>query len=349
MACLILGLETSCDETAAAVVSDAGDWLDRLKSNVVYSQINEHQDFGGVVPELAARAHLEFLFPVIRKALHNVAHLHEISAFAATCGPGLIGGLLVGATACKALAVINQKPFIAVNHLAAHAQVCRLTQEVPFPFLLLLVSGGHCQFLEVRGLKEYKLLGATLDDSAGEVFDKIARLLEIDGGGRGIEKMAETGDQRRFAVSSPLKDRNNCDMSFSGMKTAFKILIQEKQPLSQQDKSDFAACLQNSITHTLAEKTKWAIKMAASDVRCSGIFVMAGGVAANKKIREAIQNVCNANAFTLVCPPTQFCTDNAAMVAWLGLEMYKAGASDSISFEQRPRWPLETLSLLQKF
>jgi N6-L-threonylcarbamoyladenine synthase len=338
---LVLGIETSCDETAAAVVSNLGVLEERLKSNVVYSQIYEHRNFGGVVPELAARAHLEKLFPVIQRALleANVS-LNEISAFAATCGPGLIGGLLIGATAAKTLALLNKKPFLAINHLAAHAQVCRLVGDVDFPFLLLLVSGGHCQFLETHGIDKYKLLGATLDDSAGEVFDKIARILELDGGGAAIERAALNGDCRRFAAPLPLRKRNDCDMSFSGLKTAFRILIQKNQPLSEQDKNDFAACLQTSIATALAEKTRQAINMADESVRKHGVFLMAGGVAANQTIRGAVLEACLEGGFALVCPPPQFCTDNAAMVAWLGLERLAAGASDDIAFEPRPRWPL---------
>ncbi|MDR3285503.1 MAG: tRNA (adenosine(37)-N6)-threonylcarbamoyltransferase complex transferase subunit TsaD [Holosporales bacterium] len=342
---LILGIETSCDETSAAVVSFQGNGIERLKSNVIYSQICEHLEYGGVVPEIAARAHANTLFPVIEQALSKAGvSIDDISAIAATCGPGLIGGLLVGSLAAKTIALIKQKPFIAINHLAAHAQVCRFVYDsIEFPFLLLLISGGHCQFLEVYGIKQYKLLGETLDDSAGEVFDKIARLLQVSGGGATIEKMAVNGDSKRFSFSIPLKDRNDCDMSFSGLKTAFRVLIEKMAPLSMQDKNDFAACLQKGIANALIDKARRALGMTCEEVKKKRTFVVSGGVAANQTIRKAFQELCDCSNFQLFCPPIHLCTDNAAMVAWLGLEQYKAGFINDISFTPKPRWALEKL------
>lgn len=345
MADLILGIETSCDETSASIVSDFGEGIERIKSNVIYSQINEHIEYGGVVPEIAARAHADTLFPVIQDALKKAnATLSDVSAIAATCGPGLIGGVIIGSVAAKTLALINNKPFIAINHLAAHAQVCRLCDDVKFPYLLLLISGGHCQFLEVHGINKYKLLGETLDDSAGEVFDKIARLLEVQGGGATIEKMAYEGNPNRFDFSIPLKNRKDCDMSFSGLKTHFRILIQDIKNITDQDKKDIAACLQEAITESLLIKAKNALKMSSSEIKNNKTFVISGGVAANQYIKNKFSKLCNDFGFKIFIPPINLCTDNAAMVAWLGLEKHKLKLHDDISFAPRPRWPLEELS-----
>ncbi len=338
----VLGIETSCDETAAAVVCNYGNLTERICSHVVKTQLDEHRDFGGVVPEVAARAHMELLFPILKKTLDQAnLSLSQVDAIAATCGPGLLGGVMVGAMAAKTLAMVLKKPFIAVNHLEGHAQVCRLTDAVEFPYLLLLVSGGHCQFLEVYGLGQYHLLGTTLDDSAGEAFDKIARLLDLGyPGGPWVEKYACEGDAHRFEVPIPLKGKPGCDLSFSGLKTAFRILIQQHSPLSNQDRHDFAASAQECIAQALAHRTESALRMVSEAVRQSQTLVIAGGVAANRAVREKIQSVADRFQFRVVTPPPSLCTDNAVMIAWVGLCLFLQGHQDPLSASPRPRWPL---------
>jgi N6-L-threonylcarbamoyladenine synthase len=266
--------------------------------------------------------------------------MKDITAIAATCGPGLIGGVIVGSLTAKTLAFIHKKPFLAINHLAAHAQVCRLSESLEFPYLLLLISGGHCQFLEVFDIDKYRLIGNTLDDSAGEVFDKIARLLQVAGGGAALEKVAIGGDPFRFQFSVPLKDRDTCDMSFSGLKTAFRLLIQRMQPLSLQDKRDIAACLQKSVANALVEKTQKAFLSASQEIKQAKVLVVSGGVAANQTIRADITALCAKHGFRAFFPPLLLCTDNAVMVAWLGAEKFKKGCVDDFSFPPRPKWPL---------
>jgi N6-L-threonylcarbamoyladenine synthase len=342
----VLGIETSCDETAAAVVCSEG--TERILSNVICSQIDMHSEYGGVVPEIAARAHESLLFPAIQKAL-NVAQLplHSIDAIAATCGPGLIGGVMVGAIAAKMLALAHNIPFIAVNHLEGHAQVCSISEDVTFPYLLLLISGGHSQILEVHGLGKYKLLGETLDDSVGETFDKVARLIGLPyPGGPNIEKRAQKGDPRRFSVSTPLKGRSGCDFSFSGMKTAFRTLISQASqsaPLSEQDVNDFAASLQWSVAEALVSRIVNALKMVSDEVRHNKTFVIAGGVAANKYIRARITEVGNNAGYKVFYPPVNLCTDNAVMIAWVGLGYHEKGIHSSLDFEPRSRWELDSL------
>lgn len=342
---LILGIETSCDETSASVVTSSGKNIDRVLSNVVYSQIEEHSQYGGVVPEIAARTHLNLIFSTIQKSLQEAGvSLEEISAIAATCGPGLIGGVLVGSVAGKTLSCVMKKPFLAINHLEAHANACRLLSNVDFPYLLLLISGGHCQFLEVYGLSDYKLLGSTIDDSAGEAFDKIARLLGLKpASGASIEKSALTGDAERFSFTVPMKGRSGCDFSFSGLKTAFRILIQKLGTLSEKDVSDISACLQKNITETIIDRAVNAIDMSSDKIKNARNFVLAGGVAANKNIQLEVKKMCEKKGFNLINTPIWLCTDNAAMVAWLGLQYYEKGILSSLDFTPRPRWNLMDL------
>lgn len=347
---LILGLETSCDETAAAIVSTDSEGRPCIRSEVTRTQLS-HAEYGGVVPEIAARAHAELLFPIVQQALDE-AHtsLADIDAIAATCGPGLMGGVLVGALAAKTLALVNSKPFIAINHLEGHAQVARLADDrITFPYLLLLVSGGHCQFLEVLDLGQYRLLGETLDDSAGEAFDKVARLIGLGyPGGPLVEKAAKRGDAERFRVPLPLKGKPGCALSFSGLKTAYRQLIQNLQaqaPLTEQDKADLAASLQKSIADTLVDRARHAIQGASEAVRANRTFVVAGGVAANQMIRQRLQELCTAYGMTFFAPPVRLCTDNAVMIAWAGLESFQRGIHHPLSFAPRPRWPLEELSM----
>lgn len=339
----VLGIETSCDETAAAIVSDEGGGS--ICSHVVYSQIAEHKEFGGVVPEIAARSHLELVYPVIQETLNRAGcSLNQVDAWAATCGPGLLGGVMVGALAAKTLAMLTKKPFIAVNHLEGHAQVVCLTNQVRPPYLLLLISGGHCQFLEVHDLGSYTLLGQTLDDSAGETLDKIARLLDLGHpGGPAIERAACTGDSHRFEAPCPLKGRPGCDFSFSGLKTFFRLLIQKMQPLSEQDRADVAASLQESVAKALADRTGHALAIASPAIQTSRMLVVAGGVAANQTFRARLQQVASQAGFQLLVPPPGLCTDNGVMIAWVGLQSALRGRLSDLSFAPRPRWPLEEL------
>lgn len=339
----VLGIETSCDETAAAVVCNYGVGLERIRSSVIRTQLEEHIEYGGVVPEIAARAHAELLFPIIQKALKRARlSLFDIDAISATCGPGLMGGIMVGALAAKALAMIHHKPFIAINHLEGHAHVCRLSEEIDFPYLLLLVSGGHCQFLEVYGLNRYKLLGETIDDSAGEAFDKVARLLGLSyPGGPLIEKYAHDGDPYRFSTPIPLKGKPGCNLSFSGLKTAFRLLIQRISPLSEQDIKDISACLQKSIADTLVDRARHALGMVSEGVRKNKTFVVAGGVAANKTIQKRLEDLGHDFDFRVITPPINLCTDNAVMIAWAGLCYHLQNISHDFSFTPQPRWKLE--------
>ncbi len=331
---LILGIETSCDETAAAIVADDR----RILSNIVWSQ-TEHEAYGGVVPEIAARAHMEHIEKVISKALAEAkVTLDDIDAVAATAGPGLIGGVIVGVMTGKAIASVRKKPFIAVNHLEGHALTVRLTNDVPFPYLLLLVSGGHCQFLIVSGVGKYKKLGGTFDDALGEVFDKVAKMLGLGyPGGAAVEKMAKNGNHLAYHFPIPLKGREGCDFSFSGLKTAVRMQIEKIGKLNEQNKADICASFQYTATQSVLERTRNAIKLFDGKH-----FVLAGGVAANQYIRGELQNILSANNLELVAPPVKLCTDNAAMIAWAGVERFKAGLVDSLDFEPRARWPLTT-------
>lgn len=332
---IVLGIETSCDETAAAVVRD-----DRIiLSNALISQISGHQPYGGVVPENAARAHLDHLHPLIEKALKDAnVTLDDLDGIAVTAGPGLIGGVLVGVMTAKAIAAAKNLPFIAVNHLEGHALTARLTHDLPFPFLLLLISGGHCQFLEVTGVGQYRLLGSTIDDAIGEAFDKVARIFGLDyPGGPAVEKLAQTGNGKRFSLPRPLKGREGCDFSFSGLKTAVRMIAEKHTPLSPQDKADLAASFQEAIADCLEERALNAFKML--QVPCKH-FVVAGGVAANTALRLKLSNISAAHGFTFVAPPLALCTDNAAMIAWVGIEKLRLGQQSSLNFIPVPRWPL---------
>jgi len=343
----MLGIETSCDETAAAVV-DGGR---RILSNVVHSQIAAHTPYGGVVPEIAARAHLEYLDAVIGRALADAGvTLSEIGGIAATGGPGLIGGVIVGVMTAKAIAASAGKPFIAVNHLEAHALTARLTAPadapLEFPYLLLLVSGGHCQLLEVEGVGRYRRLGTTIDDAAGEAFDKAAALLGLGfPGGPALERAAASGDPARFALPRPMLGRPNADFSFSGLKTALRQMAAE-QELDEQTKADLAASFQAAITASLVDRTRRAIDMFEERHGPGRPLVVAGGVAANKTIRAALAGLAEKRGMALAVPPIGLCTDNAAMVAWAGIERLSVGPADTLDFAPRPRWPLDQASAL---
>lgn len=332
---IVLGIETSCDETAAAIVQD-----DRtILSNVLVSQIPSHQPYGGVIPEKAARAHLDHLQPIIEEALQDAGvTLDDIDGIAVTAGPGLIGGVLVGVMTAKAIAAAKNLPFMAVNHLEGHALTARLTHDLPFPFLLLLISGGHSQFLEVTGVGQYRLLGSTIDDAVGEAFDKVARLFGLSyPGGPALEKLALTGNGKRFDLPRPLKGRSGCDLSFSGLKTAVRLTAEKRTPLSSQDKADLAASFQEAVADCLEERGKSAIQMLQEPVQH---FVVAGGVASNESLRSRLSTLCENQGLKFVAPPIRLCTDNAAMIAWVGIEKLRLGQKDELDFAPRPRWPL---------
>lgn len=342
---LVLGIETSCDETAAAIVDDAR----TIRANVVYSQLAQHHDFGGVVPEIAARAHLERIEDVIRQAMQEAGiGFNELDGIAATTGPGLIGGVIVGCMAGKTLAAVHNKPFLAINHLEGHALTTRLTDNTPYPFLLLLMSGGHCQFLLVEGLGRYTKLGGTVDDALGEAFDKTAKMLGLGfPGGPAVEKLAAEGDARRYAFPVPMKGRQGCDFSFSGLKTAVRLAAEKElaqDALDLQAKADLCACFQATAADALHDRAQHAFAMARE--ACAGLsqFVVAGGVAANQYLRKALTEEAQKAGFSLSAPPLALCTDNGAMIAWAGMERLQAGLHDSLDAEPRARWPLAELS-----
>jgi N6-L-threonylcarbamoyladenine synthase len=341
---LMLGIETSCDETAAAVVDDAR----RIHSNVVFSQVDDHSPFRGVVPEIAARAHLDHLDDVIARALEEAGcGLARIDAVAATGGPGLIGGVIVGVMTAKALAASTGKPFLAVNHLEAHALTPRLTAPVDrpldFPYLLLLVSGGHCQLLAVEGVGRYRRLGTTIDDAAGEAFDKAAALLGLGfPGGPAVERAAVTGDPARFPLPRPMVGRPGADFSFSGLKTALRHTVQRlEKPVDAATAADLAAAFQAAIVDVLVDRTRHAIDLFEDRHGPDGTLVLAGGVAANQAIRTALAALAEQRDLRLEVPPPRLCTDNAAMVAWAGIERRRLGQADPLDFAPRPRWPLD--------
>lgn len=336
---LMLGIETSCDETAAAIVDGAG----TIHANVVFSQIEDHAPFGGVVPEIAARAHLEHLEPVIARALNEAGvGFEELDAVAATGGPGLIGGVLVGTMTAKAIAMARGIPYLAVNHLEAHALTARLTDGLAFPYLLLLVSGGHCQLIAVEGLGRYRRLGTTIDDAVGEAFDKTAKLLGMGyPGGPELEKAAEKGRADRFDLPRPMIGKPGCDFSFSGLKTAVRQKVAALGTPSAEDTADLAAAFQNAVAASLVNRCRNAIRSFSDSHGTGHALVVAGGVAANKRLRAALSDLADASGMQFVAPPIALCTDNAAMVAWAGIERLRAGEEDPLSFAPRPRWPLD--------
>ncbi len=336
----VLGIETSCDETAVAVVeAPAGDApLGTLLSNVVYSQMSEHRSFGGVVPEIAARAHLERLDGLVADALKEAGlGLADLDGIAATGGPGLIGGVMVGVMTAKALAFAHEKPFLAVNHLEGHALSVRLTEPVTFPYLLLLVSGGHCQLLTVRGPGDFVRLGTTIDDAVGECFDKTAKLLGLGfPGGPAVERTARSGDAQRFALPRPMWKKPGCDFSFSGLKTAVRQAVEKLPPSDSQAIADLCASFQRTVSDVLADRCGNALALAPSPT-----LVVAGGVAANLYLRGRLEEVAARHGASLVAPPVKLCTDNGAMIAWAGLERLRLGKTDGLDFRPRPRWPLD--------
>jgi N6-L-threonylcarbamoyladenine synthase len=339
----VLGIETSCDETAAAVLTADGTVL----AEVLLSQ-EEHKPFGGVVPEIAARAHLAHLPRLVSGVMDRSGSSYAgLGGVAATCGPGLIGGLIVGSNLAKGIAIAHDIPFVAVNHLEAHALTPRLPGLVPegvrFPYLLLLASGGHCQCVAVHGVGRYARLGGTIDDAVGEAFDKVAKLLGLGWpGGPAVERLAAQGDRSRFRLPRPLLGRPGCDFSFSGLKTAVARLASSYPdgPLPAQDAADIAASFQAAVADVLVDRANHA--MAA--VPEATTVVLAGGVAANATLRAALAEACVRNGRRLVAPPPHLCGDNAVMVAWAGIERLRLGLTDTIDHAPLPRWPLESLS-----
>ncbi len=339
----ILGLESSCDETAAAIVRGVAPGPGEILANIVASQDEAHAPFGGVVPEIAARAHVEKMDIVAWRALAAAdLTLDEIDAVAVTAGPGLIGGVLVGLMTAKALALAAGKPLVAVNHLEGHALTVRMTEGTAFPYLLLLVSGGHCQLLVVDGPRSFERLGGTIDDAAGEAFDKTAKLLGLGfPGGPAVERAAMNGDPKRFAFPRPLLDRPGFDLSFAGLKTAVRYAVQREGQFGTQFAADIAASFQAAVVDILVQRSRSAMRWFA-DNRSSETptLVVAGGVAANTEIRRALEKATSREGFRLAVPPVKLCTDNAAMIAWAGLEQFQGGTSASLDVEARARWAL---------
>lgn len=340
----ILGIESSCDDTAAAVLRLDGQGP-RVLSSVVLGQAALHAAFGGVVPEIAARAHAEKVDIAVRAALDEAGiTLSRIDAVAVTAGPGLIGGVLAGVMCAKGIAAGAGLPLIGVNHLAGHALTPRLTEALAYPYLMLLVSGGHCQFLLVEGPEAFTRLGGTIDDAPGEAFDKVARLLGLpQPGGPEVERAAQGGDPARFRLPRPLLDRAGCDLSFSGLKTAVlrarDALIAEKGGITRQDRADLCAGFQAAVCDVLAEKTRRALAASGAPA-----LAVAGGVAANGALRAALDGVAREAGARLVAPPLALCTDNAAMIAHAGAELYRLGRRDDMTLAARPRWPLDEVS-----
>src|SRR5499427_7241975 len=344
---IVLGIETTCDETAAAVVERKNNGRGRIRSNVVLSQIGDHAAFGGVVPEIAARAHVEVLDLMIDRAMREAAcAFSEIDGVAAAAGPGLIGGVIVGLTTAKAIALVRGKPLIAVNHLEAHALTARLTDYVPFPYLLFLASGGHTQIVAVLGVGDYVRLGTTLDDALGEAFDKTAKLLGLPyPGGPEVEVEAARGDPKRFYLPRPMVGRPEPDFSLSGLKTALRLEAEKIAPLLEQDVSDLCASFQDAVSEIVTDRLRIGLRVFRERFGKPTALVVAGGVAANQEIREAITRMTFGLGTTMVAPPGSLCTDNGAIIAWAGAERLALGLTDSLEAAPRARWPLEELRI----
>ena len=343
---IVLGIETTCDETAAAIVSRDADGRGQILSNIVLSQTDEHAAFGGVVPEIAARAHVEVLDLLIARALDEAqCDLSTVDGIAAAAGPGLIGGVIVGLTTAKALALVNRTPLIAVNHLEAHALTARLTDHVDFPYCLFLASGGHTQILAVRGVGDYVLLGNTMDDAIGEAFDKTAKLLGLPyPGGPQVEQEAKRGDPNRFALPRPLHGRRDPDFSLSGLKTALRVEAERIAPINDRDVADLCASFQQAIVDVIYDRLRMGLRVFAERYGVPNALVAAGGVAANQAVRGVLQRLATQAGIQLVVPPPDLCTDNGAMIAWAGAERLAVGLTDSLDVAPRARWPLEQVT-----
>ena len=343
---LVLGIETTCDETAAAVVERQPDGRGRILSNVVLSQIDQHAAFGGVVPEIAARAHVEVLDGIVAEAMTRAGvPLERIDGVAAAAGPGLIGGVIIGLTTAKAIAMVANRPLIAVNHLEAHALTARLTDATAFPYCLFLASGGHTQVLAVRGVGDYVRLATTMDDAIGEAFDKTAKLLGLGyPGGPQVEKEAARGNGKRFALPRPMQHRKEADFSLSGLKTALRLEAEAVAPLSNEDVSDLCASFQAAITDVVYDRLRSGLKLFRAQCGAPNALVVAGGVAANQAIRAVLAKLAAEEKITLIAPPPELCTDNGAMIAWAGAERLALGLVDTLDAAPKARWPLDEVA-----
>jgi len=346
---IVLGIETTCDETAAAVVERFEDGRGKILSNIVLSQVSEHAAFGGVVPEIAARAHVEALDLIIARAMAQAERGYDqIDGVAAAAGPGLIGGVIVGLTTAKAIALVKRKPLIAVNHLEAHALTARLTDGTPFPYCLFLASGGHTQIVAVRGIGDYVRLGTTVDDAIGEAFDKTAKLLGLGyPGGPQVEKEATRGDAARFALPRPMHGRKDADFSLSGLKTALRLEAEKIAPLSDQDVADLCASFQQAVVEVTFDRLRAGLRLFRARYGAPTALVAAGGVAANQAIRKVLHRLAFEVGTVLVAPPLELCTDNGAMIAWAGCERLALGFTDSLDVAPRARWPLDEIAAAQ--
>jgi N6-L-threonylcarbamoyladenine synthase len=343
---LVLGIETTCDETAAAVVERRPDGSGAILSNIVLSQTDQHAVFGGVVPEIAARAHVEALDHVIAKAMADAqVRFAALDGIAAAAGPGLIGGVIVGLTSAKAIALVQDRPLIAVNHLEAHALTARLTDNVAFPYCLFLASGGHTQIVAVRGVGDYVRLGTTVDDAIGEAFDKTAKMLGLGyPGGPQVEQQAKRGNAARFALPRPMQGRREPDFSLSGLKTAVRLEAERIAPLSEQDVVDLCASFQAAVLDVIVDRLRAGIRVFRRRYGAPTAIVAAGGVAANQAIRTVLQKLAADVGSKLVAPPPDLCTDNAAMIAWAGAERLICGLTDPLDTAPRARWPLDEVT-----
>jgi N6-L-threonylcarbamoyladenine synthase len=343
---IVLGIETTCDETAAAIVARDQSGRGRILSNIVLSQTDEHAAFGGVVPEIAARAHVEVLDLLIAQAMAEAQYdFGSLDGIAAAAGPGLIGGVIVGLTTAKAIALVHRAPLIAVNHLEAHALTARLTDGVEFPYCLFLASGGHTQIVAVRGVGDYGLLGNTMDDAIGEAFDKTAKLLGLGyPGGPEVERKAANGDPHRFALPRPMQHRREPDFSLSGLKTALRLEAERIAPLSDHDVADLCASFQQAIVDTVYDRLRAGLRLFAARYGAPHALVAAGGVAANQSVRHVLKQLTHEAGVRLIVPPAALCTDNGAMIAWAGAERLAAGLTDALDVVPRARWPLEAVA-----
>jgi len=341
----ILGIETSCDETAAAVIRRDAEGKGEILSNVVLSQLADHAPYGGVVPEIAARAHVNHLDRLVAQAMAEAGlSFEELDGVAATAGPGLLGGVIVGLTMAKAIAFAHGKPLMAVNHLEGHALTARLLEKVEFPYLLLLISGGHTQFQIVEGVGRYHRLGTTIDDALGEAFDKVAKLLGLGyPGGPQVEAHARRGDPKRFDFPRPLKGRKDCNFSFSGLKTAVREAVNGLGTLTDQDVADVAASFEAAVADTMSDRLTMAVHLfrAAHPHVEKPALIVAGGVAANRKLKSVFEQAAEKFGLALIVPPPKLCTDNAAMIAWAGAERLALGLTDELGVAARARWPLD--------
>ena len=343
---ICLGLESSCDDTAAAIVRRNADGSRDILANIIHTQTDVHAPFGGVVPELAARAHIEYMDKMVTEALKAAQLTYDdLNLVAATSGPGLLGGVIIGLMSGKAISLAHDLPFVAVNHLEGHALTAGLSHGIEPPYLLLLISGGHTQILQVNKVGHYELLGTTIDDAIGEAFDKVAKLLGLGyPGGPFVEEYAKQGDPKRFNLPRPMKGRKNCDFSFSGLKTAVLHAAKKIQPITQQDKYDLCAGFQAAAADMLADRLKRAMLLFRENLNITDgseqKLIIAGGVAANKAIAQKLTELGQDHAFELIVPPANLCTDNGAMIAWAGITQYLNGNTNDLTAPPRARWPL---------